>query len=266
MSWQLLRTALAVAGVVVLALTLLGIVPFHGDRIGWGYARDFYAYWVADPNAPYSTPVGVGYAYIYSPVFIQVLAPLKLLPFEVASAVWLIAGLLSLWWLKALWMLAIPGVSSDLLLGNVNVFIALAIVASFRWPGAWAFPALTKVTPAVGLVCLAVERRWRSLAWALGATGAIAAASVAVSPSVWGSWVEVLVNSGETRMHTTAEFGPLYLRLPLAIGLAAAAGAMRKYWLLPIAALVSMPVLWPATLAVLTAIPKLWSLRHEESP
>lgn len=265
MTWQLVRTALALAGLVVLGLTLLGVIGFHGDRIGWGYARDFYAYWAADLDAPYSTPVGVGYAYLYSPVFIQILAPLKLLPFEVASAVWLLAGLLALWWLKAVWMLAIPGVSSDLLLGNVNVFIALAIVASFRWPGTWALPALTKVTPAIGLVCLMVDRRWRSLAWALVVTGALVAVSMAVAPSVWGSWVEVLVNSGESRMHTTAEFGPLYVRLPLAIGLAAAAGATRKYWLLPIAALVSMPVLWPATLAVLTAIPRLWS-RQVESP
>jgi len=251
------RDACAIAGVVALLLTLAGIIPFHGERIGWGYARDLYAYWSADPAQPYSTAVGVGFAYLYSPAFLQAMAPLKLLPFELVSILWLLAGLAALWRLGALWMLVIPGVSSDLLLGNVNVFIALAIVLSVQRPGAWAFPLLTKITPGIGMAWLIAQRRWREfavgLAWVLG----IVLISAALQPELWGQWIDVLSASGDTRLQTTAEFGPLFVRLPVALGLVMAAGFLRRPWLLPIAAIVSMPVIWPASLAVLTAIPRL---------
>lgn len=254
---RLARDALSMAGLIALILTLTGFIPFQGERIGWGFARDLYAYWAADLGDPYSTPVGVGFAYLYSPAFIQAFAPLKLLPFEVVSAIWMVAGVLALWWLRSLWMLAIPGVSSDLLLGNINIFIALAIVGSMRQPGAWALPLLTKITPGVGVLWLLFSRRWRALGFALALTLLIMTVSFLLHPEAWIDWVALLVTSAQDRGDTTGQFGPLPVRLGVAAALVGGAGIWRRPWLLAPAALLATPVIWPASLALLTAIPRL---------
>lgn len=259
---RLVRDAAAIAGTAGLLLTIAGFIPFQGERIGWGYARDLYAFWAADPCQPYTTPVGVGFAYLYSPAFLQAFSPLQLLPFEIVSAVWLVSGLVSLWWLRALWMLVIPGVSSDLLLGNVNVFIALALVLSMRWPASWALPLLTKITPGIGVVWLLASRRWRDLVVAIGATVGVTLVSFLLSPSAWADWIDLLLRSAESRGETTAQFAPLSLRLALAGTAVVVAGVWRRPWLLAPAALVATPVIWPASLALLTAIPRLAAHRH----
>ncbi len=254
---RLVRDALAVAGVVALALTVAGVIPFHGDRIGWSYARDLYAYWVADPGDPYANPVGVGFAYLYSPLFLQLTLPLKLLSFDVIAAVWLVAGLGALWWLRALWMLVIPGVSTDLLLGNINVFIAVAIVLAVQRPAWWAFPLLTKLSPAVGGIWHLVRGEWRALGIGVAVGGALVLVSFLVQPAAWRDWIGLLLGSLDARGSTTSEFGPLTIRLPLAALVVAVAAVTRRPWALPIAALIAMPVIWPATIAVLTGIPRL---------
>lgn len=254
---HLLRAALSISGLAALVLTLAGAIPFHGERIGWGFARDLYAYWAADLADPYSTPVGVGFAYLYSPAFLQFVAPLKLLPFEVLSAVWLLCALAALWWLRALWMLVIPGVSSDLLLGNINVFIAVAIVVSVRHPGAWALPLLTKVTPGIGVAWLPFRGEWRAFATAIALTASISAISFLLQPAVWCDWIALLGASADSRGHTTAQFAPLPLRVAVAGAMVGAAGVWRQPWLLSPAALIATPVIWPASLALLTAIPRL---------
>lgn len=255
--WEVIRAGLAIAGVVALALTIGGVIPFHGDRIGWSYARDLYAYWAADPADPYANPVGVGFAYLYSPLFMQLTTPLKALPFDVVAVIWLIAGLGALWWLGALWMLVIPGVSSDLLLGNINVFIAVAIVVAMRRPMFWAVPLLTKLTPAVGALWHVIRRQWSSVVTSIGVVTGVVAVSFVIQPSAWVDWVNLLLGSLAQRGDSTSEFGPLIVRLPIAAVLVAAGALTQRAWTVPVAALVAMPVIWPATVAVLTAIPRL---------
>ena len=46
--------------------------------------------------------------------------------------------------------------------GNISLLLAVAIVVGFRWPAAWAFVLLTKVTPGIGLLWFVVRREWRS--------------------------------------------------------------------------------------------------------
>src|SRR5690348_6311250 len=67
-------------------------------------------------------------------------------------------------------LLAFPPILFELSMGNIHLLLAAAIVLGFRWPAAWSFVLLTKVTPGVGLLWFAVRREWRSLAVALGAT------------------------------------------------------------------------------------------------
>lgn len=258
----LVRDALTVAGVAALVLTIAGVIPFHGDRIGWSFARDLYAYWVADPADPYANPVGVGFAYLYSPLFLQLTLPLKLLPFDIVAVLWLVAGLIALRWLGALWMLVIPGVSSDLLLGNINVFIAVAIVLAVRRPVLWAVPILTKLTPGVGALWHVVRREWSATLRAALIGAAVVAISIVVQPAAWASWLDLLLASMATRGESTSEFGPLAIRLPVAAAVVVAGAVTKRAWTLPVAALIAMPVIWPATAAVLTAIPRL--VRHDD--
>ena len=57
---------------------------------------------------------------------------------------------------KSLVLLAFPPLALELFHGNVHLFMAVAIVVGFRFPAAWAFVTLTKVSPGVGalLVCI----------------------------------------------------------------------------------------------------------------
>ena len=77
--------------------------------------------------------------------------------------------------------------------GNISLLLAGAMVIGFRYPAAWAFVILTKVTPGIGLLWFVVRREWRQLGIALGATAAIVAVSFVVMPGAWIEWMQVLV-------------------------------------------------------------------------
>ena len=86
---------LAAAG-VVLAVGLVVIMtltaePFEPD--GYGPGQDARAYWavpMSDPYAPGS--VGQESAYLYSPAFLEAMAPIRLLPWPAFLAIWTIAA------------------------------------------------------------------------------------------------------------------------------------------------------------------------------
>ena len=87
-------------------------------------------------------------------------------------------------------------VASEVNAGNIQILLAAAIVLSFRrgraWPAAWAFVLLTKVTPGVGLLWFVLRRKWRELAWALGATAAISVVTFVAWPDRWFDWLALL--------------------------------------------------------------------------
>ena len=167
---------------------------------------DAFAYWSADPTSPYgATTDGTLQAYFYSPAFAQLTAPIHLLPWQVFIAAWTVLLTAALVWQAGLWtalaLLLVP-VFVDLTVGNIHLLLGAAILLGFRWPWAWAFVLLTKVTPGVGLLWFAFRREWRSLAIALGATAAIAGGSFVAQSRACGS-------SGSTRSSATAG-GPDY--------------------------------------------------------
>ena len=135
-------------------------------------------------------------------------------------------------------------------MGNIHAFLAVAIVLGFRWPATWAFVLLTKVTPGVGLLWFAVRREWRNLAIALGATAAIVAVSFAIAPSLWAEWIDVLggrsgASNADLGWSWRSRCGPCS-RSPPASSIWAARTDRR--WLVPVAAVLAMPVLWPNVL------------------
>jgi hypothetical protein len=153
-------------------------------------------------------------------------------------------------------VLAFPPVAVELYHGNVHLLIAAAIALGFRYPAAWAFVLLTKVTPGVGLVWFAVRREWRNLAIALGVTVVLVMLSLVVDLPLWRDWLErdVLVSLRQPPDQPQIAI-PLLLRLPVAIALVGWGAATDRRWTVPVAATVALPVLWFAGFSILAALP-----------
>jgi hypothetical protein len=226
-------------------------------------SQDSKAYYLASLDDPYARSlVGGDYAYLYSPAFAQALAPLRLLPIGWFVAIWTLVLVAALAWTArrlALPLLLFQPVIASIALGNVELLIAAAIVAGFRWPAAWAFVLLSKVTPGIGLVWFAVRREWRALAIALGATAGIAAVSFAIAPGLWFDWANVLMRNGGTAVSLPTLPGPLWLRV-LAGGVLVAWGARTdRRWTVPVGAAIAVPVGWFTFTAIIAvAVAGLW--------
>ena len=151
--WSVL--ALMAVGLAYTAALVAGIAPDNFDA---------HSYWMADLADPYArSRVGTDYAYLYSPAFAQAIEPLRWLPWTIAGAIWTIGLFGLLGWTAGrlgLVLLLFQPVVASIALGNVEIPIAAAIVAGFRWPAAWSFVLLSKVTPGIGLLWFAVRREW----------------------------------------------------------------------------------------------------------
>jgi hypothetical protein len=131
--------------------------------------------------------------------------------------------------------LFIPAVAIELNAANINLLIVGAVLISFRWPWAWAFIALTKVTPGIGMLWFAARREWRNFSIALGATLAIAIASLIVAPGLWQQYLAGLGAEPD------GSIWQIWWRLPLA-ALVVVWGARGNHrWALMIAVLLAMP-------------------------
>jgi glycosyl transferase family 87 len=220
---------------------------------------DARGFWMAWEGGLYDIPWRTNEAYVYSPAFAQVLWPLTLLPWPVFAAGWTLAAIGCLFWMRVPWMLAFPGVIDDILRGNVHVFMAAAIVLALRFPAAWAFGILTKVTPGIGLLWHAVRGEWRALAIAVGVTGAIASVSFALSSALWLEWFGLLVeNAGATARISVLPL-PLLVRLPISAVAIAFAARTDRAWLLPIGVMIALPNVWTSSTALLAGSASLWS-------
>ncbi len=250
---MLVAAGVAVAILLVVVMTLTA-EPFEPDGLGPG--QDARAYWAAPLDAPYE-PGSVGHesAYLYSPAFLQALAPLRALPWPAFLCLWTIVLLLVLRWLSGpllfgpLIVLTFP----ELWGGNITILLAAMIVIGFVRPGAWAFALLTKVTPAVGLLWFLVRREWRALVEVGVATGAIVAVSWLLAPAQWASWVDLLASSAGSSTVPGSVPIPLLVRLPFAVLVIAWAALRGRRWLLPVGVLLAMPVVWWGGFAILAA-------------
>ena len=153
------------------------------------------------------------------------------------------------WWLARPWpgallILALP-VSEEILIGNIHLLLAAAIVVGFRWPGTWAFVLLTKVTPGIGLLWFPVRRQFRALAIALGTTAAIVAVSFVLAPDLWRWWIGMLRHDGG------AGASLLLARLAIAGALTAWGAATGRRWVVPLAAMLALPTIWMQSFSML---------------
>ncbi len=220
--------------------------------------QDARCYWVPGFDAPYALSEWTApIAYVYSPAFLQLLAPLKVLAWEPFLAVWTILLLIAVRFLSGprLFALAVLVSVPELIGGNIHLLVASAIVVGFRYPAAWSLILLTKITPGIGLVWFVVRREWQSLMIALGATAAIAAASFLIGPRAWLEWLGVIGASiGKTNGTWAAVPISLWFRLPIALGVVVWGARTDRRWAVPVAAMLALPALWYGGLTILLAI------------
>lgn len=235
---------------------------------------DSHAYWAAWSNGLYSAAPEQRDAYLYSPAFAEAIGPLTLLPWSVFYGLWMVGTAASYVWLLAplgrrwavpLFILTIP----EIIVGNIWGLLALVVVVGLRYPGAWALPLLTKITPAVGPIWFAVRREWRAFAISVGLAVGIALASAAFTPHLWADWVRLLLHPDQyvnpNRGSATSLVSvPLFARLPLAMCLTIFAARTNRRLLLPFAMVLASPVLAVNTFLILTALPRLAQQRRAE--
>jgi hypothetical protein len=249
----------AVLGVVALVAAWVGIVYFAEP---WGATlapsgMDARCYWAPDLSNPYLHSTWTDQiAYPYSPAFLQLLEPIRWLPWVAFMGVWtamLMAALVYMTGSRLILLgLAFFGLM-EIWGGNIEMLVALAIVLGFRWPATWSFVLLTKITPGIGLLWFAVRREWRALAIALAATAAVVAVSFALMPDAWRTWPHVLANNAGKSGTWAAVPIPLPVRLPFAIALVVWGARANHRWTVPVAAMLALPALWYGGLSITIA-------------
>jgi len=251
------RDGAIVAGLLFAGYLFVVVAPRAGT-----FGFDAFAYWSLDLADPYARTAGALGAFTYSPVIARLFAPFGMLAFWQFLVLW--SGLLvgTAAWLglgsvrSVLAVFAFPAVALELYHGNVHLLMAAAIWLGFRYPAAWSFVLLTKVTPGVGLAWYVVRREWRSLAIALGVTAALVAVSLAIDGRLWESWLRdsLGATAGGAPLNQLSLPIPLWIRVPAALALVAWGGLTDRRWTVPVGATLALPVLWPSGFAVLAAL------------
>jgi hypothetical protein len=246
-------TGIVVAFFVWLVIVLLA-QPFGRP---WGTGMEAISYWANHLDAPYAhsdwTKPG---AYVYSPAFLQLVAPLAALPWALFMGVWTAIMLVAVRYLTGPRLFALGALLAvvELSGGNISLLLAVAMVIGFRYPAAWAFVILTKVTPGIGLLWFVVRREWRQLAIALGATAAVIAVSFVVMPGAWIEWVHVLTRIAGRDGTWAAVPIPFIARLPFAIAVVVWGARTDRRWTVPVAGMLALPALWYGGLSMLLAV------------
>jgi hypothetical protein len=254
----------AIAALAIwLAITLL-TEPYDWATIGPGH--DARPYWAAVFEAPYATSrVGEHNAYLYSPAFLQAIAPLRALPWQAFVGAWTALLLATTAYLVGPALLAVGLLIAlpEIFGGNITLLLAAAIVLGFRWPATWSFVLLTKVTPGIGLLWFAARREWRALGIAVGATALLVAISYVFTPAgVWSDWLSELSANATAPIDSGSLPIPLLARLPVAALLIAWGAAGNRRWVLPIGCLLALPVIWYGSLSLLVAVIPLVGVRE----
>lgn len=254
-----IRHALILVGLVALPY----IVAINARTSLFGF--DAHAYWNVNLANLYGSSTGNTSdldAFRYTPAAGQAFAVFHLVPWEAFFALWFAAMVAALVWLTgwtALVLLAFPPIPLELYHGNIHLFIAAAIVVGFRYPAAWAFIVLTKVSPGVGALWFAFRGEWRRFAIAVGATLAIAALSLAIAPDLWRQYVATMVDNLD---YDPGHAYPIPIPLPVRMVASAVIvfwGARTdRRWTVPVAATLSLPIIWFHGFAVLAAAIPLW--------
>jgi len=223
----------------------LGLIGGATDARGW------YEFTLPDPYAQRN--YASGYGFYFTPPIALALYPLTLLPWSWFAALWtglMFAALLALagrWAALAVWF---PPVLWELQAANINLLIALAAVLATRWPAAWSFVLLTKITPGVAVLWHVVRKEWRAATSALMTTAIIVMPTLVLAQSLWLDWWASITSAigSEGTSYFVVRI-PLPVRMVFAAGLVIWGGRTDRTWTVPVAATMAVPVLWFNALA-----------------
>lgn len=257
---QALYWTVTVTGIIWVVAVFLGFLPVGVCDGLFIIPCDAYSYWAVD-ETPYVWESG--YPFRYSPAFLWASAPLRALPWELFLAIWVGAHIAALLWLRAGWLLVIPGPNDDIIRGNISIFLAVAVVLAIQRSSVWWAPILlTKVAPGVGMVWHVARGEWRALALGVGVTAGIVGIGWIIDPALWTDWIGTLTVA-ESTYEIGHLLGPLPVRLAISAAVIAFGARTDRAWLVPVAMLVAVPGLWPYQWALLTAIPRLLEKRGQ---
>jgi hypothetical protein len=243
----------------VLAGTIWFVIVFLSMPFGkvWQTGQEAFCYWIANLNSPYTlSDWGSPIAYVYSPVFLQAMLPLTHLPWLLYMTIWTGLLILAVRYLTGprLFAAGVLLAAVEIAGGNISLLLAVAIVVGFRWPAAWSFVLLTKVTPGIGLLWFVVRREWRQLGIALGATVVVIAASSIFMPRAWLDWFNLLTSLPGRDGTWAAVPIPLVVRMPVALAVVIWGARTDRRWTVPVAAMLALPALWYGSLTMLLAV------------
>ena len=96
----------------------------------------------------------------------------------------------------------------------------------------------------------------------------IAAASFVVAPQLWSDWITTLKATYAQAVQQPLLLGliPIPGRLVIAAGIVMYGAKTDRRWVVPIAAVIAIPVMYVNSLTILVAVPFLWSARDERLP
>ena len=180
------------------------------------------------------------------------------LPWEVFLWIWdgILLAIMFKWaptWTLAL--LAIPPVALELYHGNIHVFMAAAMVAGFRYPVAWVFPIISKVTPGLAAVWFLGRRDYRSFAIALGSSAVVCAVSFVIAPRFWFDWIATMRAAIDFVPETPYPVDiPFLYRAIAAVLIALWGGWTNRRWTVPVAGLLALPIIWWHSFSMLLAL------------
>lgn len=218
------------------------VVVWGSFTIYNGNPVDAWDFWV-DPAAPYATEDV--HHYLYSPVFAQVIAPFRLVGFEVFVAAARALELICAFFLAGPVLaiaLFLPPVAAEINAANINLVLVVAIALGFRWPALWAIVLLTKPTMGIGLLWFAFRREWRALGIAIGTTLAIAAVSFLINPTAWFDYIRTLALANPTPGWPFP--WPIWARLPFAVPLVIWGARSSRPWAVALGSMLAAPRLY----------------------
>jgi hypothetical protein len=142
------------------------------------------------------------YPFLYPPLTLPLFGALSILPFPLASVLWLggsvaavLGGLrvVGLGWRWCLLFLAWPPVAQGLYVGNVAIPMFVLFAAAVARPALLAVPPIFKLYSGVASLWLLRREHWRELALGAVAVAAVALVTLPLTGvGLWAEWIEGL--------------------------------------------------------------------------